>query len=67
MPPATPFNIAPYSENPIPHYSISPPPSPVENLIPTITPAPPPPPPTNPSDPHLDDIPLSQLHPKIPR
>ncbi|KAH0722742.1 hypothetical protein KY290_005390 [Solanum tuberosum] len=64
--PFTPSPSPPHSETPIPPHSISPPPSLVESPIPTITTTPPLPPPTNPNDPNLDDIPLNQLHPKIP-
>ncbi|KAK4724455.1 hypothetical protein R3W88_027234 [Solanum pinnatisectum] len=61
--PFTPSPSPPHSEPPIPPHSISPPPSLIESPIPTITTSPPP---TNPNDPYLDDIPLNQLHPKIP-
>ncbi|KAG5581788.1 hypothetical protein H5410_052415 [Solanum commersonii] len=65
--PFTPSSLPFHFETPIPPHSISTPPSLVETPIPTITTTPPVPPPTNSNDPDLDDIPLSQLHPKIPR
>ncbi|KAH0752114.1 hypothetical protein KY285_005262 [Solanum tuberosum] len=65
--PFTPSPSPPHSETPIPPHSISPPPSLDKTPIPTITTTPPLPPSTNPNDPDLDDIPLNQLHPKIPR